>query len=135
MDPMDHPEWFDTALHWISLGTEGIGVLVTATGVMWASLAVLAGRVRGRTFEGAFRVYRTQMARAILVGLEFLVAADIIGTVAVEPTISNLLVLALIVGIRVALGYSLELEVEGKLPWQRARVDRGSATGTSARGT
>lgn len=133
MDPMEHPEWFDTALHWVSLGAEGAGVLITVTGLIWASLSLLAGRIRGGTFDGAFRIYRTQVARAILVGLEFLVAADIIGTVAVEPTISNLLVLALIVAIRIVLGFSLELEVEGRWPWQRVRIDRGPPTESSAR--
>ena len=57
--------------------------------------------------------------RAILLGLEFLVIADIIGTVAIEPTLQNLGVLAVIVAIRTLLSFALELEVSGRWPWQK----------------
>ena len=60
--------------------------------------------------------------RAILLGLELLVIADIIGTVAIEPTLQNLGVLALIVAIRTLLSFALELEVSGRWPWQRAQA-------------
>lgn len=58
---------------------------------------------------------------AILLGLEFLVAADIINTVAVEPTLNSVIVLAGIVLIRTFLSFSLEMEIEGRFPWQRAK--------------
>ncbi|MFW5832871.1 MAG: DUF1622 domain-containing protein, partial [Pseudomonadota bacterium] len=60
----------------------------------------------------------TTLAHSILLGLEFLVAADIIGTVAVEPTIENLLVLGLIVLIRTFLSFALHIEISGRLPWR-----------------
>ena len=63
--------------------------------------------------------YRQDIARAILLGLEFLIAGDIIRTVVVAPTIQNVLVLGLIVLIRTFLSLSLELEIEGWLPWRR----------------
>ncbi|EIM25625.1 Protein of unknown function (DUF1622) [Microvirga lotononidis] len=59
------------------------------------------------------------MGRAILLGLEFLVAADIINTVAIEPTIQSLLILGGIVLIRTFLSFSLEVEIEGRWPWER----------------
>ena len=59
---------------------------------------------------------------AILLGLELLVIADIIGTVAIEPTLQNLGVLAVIVAIRTILSFALELEVSGRWPWQRAQA-------------
>ena len=63
--------------------------------------------------------YRQDLGRAILLGFEFLIAGDIIRTVVVAPTIQNVLVLGLIVLIRTFLSLSLQLEIEGKLPWRR----------------
>lgn len=71
--------------------------------------------------EGRIADFHSGLGRSILLGLEFLVAADIINTVAVEPTIQSLLVLAGIVLIRTFLSFSLEVEIEGRWPWQRAR--------------
>jgi uncharacterized membrane protein len=62
---------------------------------------------------------RTAPGHRILLGLEFLVAADIIRTVAVEPSLENVLVLGLIVLIRTFLSFSLEVEIDGTLPWRR----------------
>ena len=64
--------------------------------------------------------FRRTLGRSILAGLELLVAADIVRTVAIEPTLENVLVLGLIVLIRTFLSMSLEVEIEGKWPWQRA---------------
>jgi len=68
----------------------------------------------------AYSMYRQDLGRAILLGLEFLVAGDIIRTVVVSPTLDNVLVLGLIVLIRTFLSMALQLEVEGRWPWQRA---------------
>ena len=65
-----------------------------------------------------YRRFRQQLGRSILLGLELLVAADIIRTVAVTPTLSSVAVLALIVAIRTFLSFSLELEISGRWPWQ-----------------
>ena len=66
-----------------------------------------------------YRTYRQNLGRASLLGLEFLIAGDIIRTVVVAPTLQNVLVLGLIVLIRTFLSLSLQLEIEGKLPWFR----------------
>lgn len=71
-------------------------------------------------FDRRYRALRANLGRAILLGLEFLVAADIIGTVAIEPSFRSLGVLALIVAIRTFLSFSLELEISGRWPWQHA---------------
>jgi len=68
----------------------------------------------------AYREYRQQLGRAILLGLEFLVAGDIINTVAVDPSFRSVGVLAGIVAIRTFLSFSLEVEIEGRWPWVRA---------------
>jgi uncharacterized membrane protein len=75
---------------------------------------------RGGTFEDAYRGFRRNLGRAILLGLEFLVAADIINTVAIRPAPRDVLVLAGIVLIRTFLSFSLEVEISGRWPWRRA---------------
>jgi len=99
---------------------EGIGIAVLMAGAILASAAFAVRLVRGRLFSDAYHQLRADLGRAILLGLEFLVIADIIGTVAVEPTLQNLGVLAVIVAIRTLLSFALELEVSGRWPWQKA---------------
>ena len=70
----------------------------------------------------AYRVCRQDLGRAILLGLEFIVAGDIIRTVVVHPTLDNLIVLAIIVVIRTFLSITLQLEVEGHWPWQHPNI-------------
>jgi uncharacterized membrane protein len=111
---------FDLALHWISTAIEAAGVAAIVLGCIAAVAVALACRRRGGTWDDSYHAFRTSLARGILLGLEFLVAADIIGTVAVDPTLENLAVLALIVLIRTFLSFSLQLEIEGRWPWQRA---------------
>jgi uncharacterized membrane protein len=98
------------------------GVAVLLFGALLAS-GVFASRLARRViFQDAYRALRADLGRAILLGLELLVIADIIGTVAIEPTLQNLGVLAVIVAIRTCLSFALELEVSGHWPWQRAQV-------------
>ena len=102
-----------------------VGVAVIAAGAVLA-----AGGAIGRMLRGpgdAYRVFRQQLGRSILLGLEFLVAADIIRTVAVTPTLESVGVLAGIVLIRTFLSFSLELEVTGYWPWQKSRQQRDAA--------
>ena len=95
------------------------GVAVLLLGAMVAAL-VFVKRVSGHlTFRDAYHGLRADLGRAILLGLELLVIADIIGTVAIKPTFQNLGVLAAIVAIRTLLSFTLELEVSGHWPWQR----------------
>jgi uncharacterized membrane protein len=98
---------------------EFAGVAVLLLGALLAA-AVFTKRLAGRmAFEDAYHALRADLGRAILLGLELLVIADIIGTVAIEPTLQNLGVLAVIVVIRTFLSFALELEVSGRWPWQR----------------
>ncbi len=76
----------------------------------------------------AYREYRQHLGRAILLGLEFLVAGDIINTVAVDPTFRSVGVLAGIVAIRTFLSFSLEVEIEGRWPWARGVGPRPNET-------
>jgi uncharacterized membrane protein len=104
----------------IGSAIDAIGVAVIAGGGLLA-LAMTFGKGR-RDGGGAYVFFRQQLGRAILLGLEFLVAADIIRTVAVTPTGESVLVLGGIVLIRTFLSFSLELEMTGAWPWQQRSV-------------
>ena len=99
---------------------EAIGVLVLIAGFL-AGFAVAARDLLRGHREGVYRRIRGYFGRSILMGLEILVAADLIRTVAVDPTIENALGLGLIVLIRTFLSFSLEIEIEGVVPWKRWR--------------
>ena len=99
---------------------EFIGVAVLLLGALLAAVVFVRRLIRGIAFQEAYHTLRADLGRAILLGLELLVIADIIGTVAIEPNLQNLGVLAVIVVIRTALSFALELEVSGRWPWQRA---------------
>ncbi len=102
-----------------------VAVILTAT-VLYVS-QVLAQQADVLTYKN----YRQQVARALLLGLEILVAADVIRTVALEPTLQNVLVLGLLVLIRTFLGWSLVVEIEERWPWQPLRVEtEGSHAGS-----
>jgi uncharacterized membrane protein len=103
---------------------ETVGKAIDATGVLvivgGTLLAVALTVTRRRQSEGtSYESFRRQLGRSILLGLEFLVAADIIRTVAVTPTGESVLVLAGIVLIRTFLSFSLQLEMTGAWPWQK----------------
>jgi len=98
------------------------GIVVVLIGTLVATGQFALRYLGLRTSDGAALAgFRTMLGRSILTGLELLVAADIIRTVAVEPTLNNVLILGLIVLIRTFLSLSLEVEIEGKWPWQSER--------------
>jgi uncharacterized membrane protein len=119
-------DWFDSTLGWISMFIEAAGVAVIVAGILVAFVTAALGMTRNRSYDDIYRGFRIRLARGILLGLEFLVAGDIIGTVAVEPSLQNLAVLAGIVLIRTFLSFSLQLEIEGRLPWQQTRSEPGA---------
>jgi uncharacterized membrane protein len=105
---------------------EFVGVAVLLLGALLAGGTFSWRLMRRAGFDDAYHALRADLGRAILLGLELLVIADIIGTVAIEPTLQNLGVLAVIVAIRTLLSFALELEVSGRWPWQRAAArDQG----------
>lgn len=105
----------------------GIGAIVVGSVV--ATVLALRRYRRGVRGKEGYRHYRRGIGRAILLGLEFLVAGDIIRTVAVTPTFTSVGVLAAIVVVRTFLSFSLEVELEGRWPWQRGAEDAGGARG------
>lgn len=108
---------------------DGVGVATIAIGALISAAGALS-RLRRKSGD-VYRVFREQLGRSILLGLEFLVAADIIRTVAITPNASSVAVLGGIVLIRTFLSFSLQLEVTGYWPWQAARA-RGQQAAASA---
>lgn len=102
---------------------EILGVGVILVGLLMAAIQALLLMARGNGHLAYERV-RATFGRSILLGLELLVAGDIIRTVAVDPTLDNLLVLGLLVVIRTFLSWSLEVEIDGRWPWQSAAAKR-----------
>lgn len=101
---------------------EAVGVFVIVLGLCISSVAFM------RTFrelpEGvAYKTYRRQLARSIILGLEFLIAGDIVRTVVVADTLDNVAILGLIILIRAFLSVTLHLEIEGRWPWQAENPD------------
>ena len=107
---------FSDSIDTVGKAVDAVGVAVIVVGALIATYLTWTER------EGSggvrYRTYRRRLGRAILLGLEFLVAADIIRTVAVVPTFTSVGVLAIIVLIRTFLSMSLEVEIDGRWPWQ-----------------
>ena len=105
-------------MKWLGLLIDGAGVLVIVAGILIAGGRYLMQR---RAESDPYHRLRQDLGRGILLGLELLVAADIIRTVAVPPTLEGVMVLGLIVLIRTFLSMALQVELEGRWPWQRGR--------------
>ena len=103
-------------------GIEGVGVLVVLIGSCLASFAFIRS-VRKLPEGVAYTTYRRQLGRSIILGLEFLIAGDIIRTVVVADTLENVAILGLIILIRSFLSITLHLEIEGRWPWQPEKQD------------
>lgn len=104
---------------------EGVGLVIDGAGVLVIVLGLLLATIRfamyGRQATEPYRQLRQDIGRGILLGLELLVAADIIRTVAVTPTLQGVLILGLIILIRTFLSMALQVELEGRWPWQRIK--------------
>jgi uncharacterized membrane protein len=111
------------ALHWMGRAIEVVGIGIIVLGALISSLYFLWQLLNSRAaLTEIYHAYRANLGRGLLLGLEFLIAADIIGTVAVAPTLENLGVLAIIVLIRTFLSFALEVEIQGHWPWQHSRI-------------
>lgn len=108
---------------------DGAGVAAIVIGAVISSVIAVSHVLQRRPVYSA---YRRWLGRSILLGLELLVAADIIRTVAITPTLDSVVVLGLIVLIRTFLSFSLELEITGRWPWQKNIA--ANATGSPGTG-
>jgi len=119
---------FHNVMETVSKVVDGVGVGVIAIGLLTSSLMFLwsefnhwRGKPGHPRIDDPFSAYRQSLGRSILIGLEFLIAGDIIRTVAVSPTFYNLGTLAILVVIRSFLSWGLSMEIEGRWPWQAPR--------------
>jgi uncharacterized membrane protein len=103
------------------------GVAIIVGGVLLASLRFIRDGTRAGDWQSAFPRYRSNIGRGILLGLELLVGADIISTITAPLTFESVGLLAGIVLIRTFLSFSLETEIEGCWPWQRAAKEAGQS--------
>jgi uncharacterized membrane protein len=110
-------DYYRDVMDVIGRTVDAVGVLVVVVGAILATGRFLVKRSAYR--NKSYRLYRQDLGRAILLGLEFLIAGDIIRTVVVAPTMENIVILGLIVLVRTFLSVALQLEVEGRWPWQR----------------
>jgi len=101
------------------------GVAVLVIGSILAFVRSIVSLIRLRDGPAAYRHLRLYLGRSIVVGLELLIAADIVRSVAIDPTFTSVGVLALIVLVRTFLSWSLEVEINGEWPWQRSRLHKG----------
>ena len=114
---------FTQIMDYVSRGFEVVGVIVLIIGFLSGVFRAVHAYFTGHA-EASYDVMRRYFGRSILLGLEILVAADLIRTVAVDPTWQNVVVLGLIVLIRTFLSFSLEVEMDGVWPWRRWQLDR-----------
>ena len=120
---------FTATMEDIARGVEVVGVAILITGGVFAlARSVIESLPSGADRALTYRRLRSFLGHSILLGLEVLVAADLIRTVAIDPSLKNVGVLGLIVVIRTFLSFSLDIEIDGDVPWRRARKPSGRST-------
>jgi uncharacterized membrane protein len=118
-------EWIDAA-----------GVAIIAAGALIGSILFVRDYFDARVSNvDAYGNLRTFLGRSLLLGLEFLVAGDIIKTVAIEPTLDSVIVLAIIVLVRTVLSLSIDVEIDGRWPWDAAAQEAKARFVSDAEGT
>ena len=114
------------SIRFVGNGIEIFGVLIIVAGISWSTYLFLRHRIAERQCD----VYKIRIGRSLLLGLEVLVAADIVKTIALELTLMSLGVLAGLVLIRTFLSWTLVLEIEGRWPWQREPLPMDATAGS-----
>lgn len=104
----------------VSDAMDALGVAVVSLGVLWGLVCFAKGLIT-QTADIAYKTFRIQIVRSLILGLEVLVAGDVIRTVAISPSLTSVAVLGAIVLIRCFLSWSLTLEIDGRWPWQPPR--------------
>lgn len=114
---------FEHTMELVARGFEVVGVVILIVGAVWTALQAIAERGGGTR---GYLSMRRRFGRTLLLGLEVLVAADIVKTVAVESTLDSVLALAVLVVVRTVLSLSLDAEIDGMAPWRRAEMEAGA---------
>ena len=120
---------FENSMEDIAKAFEVVGVAVIVIGGL---VAMVLGIKSFHNMNRFFAEVRRNFGRPLILGLEILVAADIIKTITVDPSMESVVVLGILVAVRIALSFSLDIEVDGMLPWRRAEITaRMKASGDS----
>ena len=114
---MDFEEWMEVVVH--AFEVAGVGILAVGFLIALYGAARAVGRGERQTAYGGLR---RNVGRAILLGLEVLIIADIVDTITIDPTLETAAALGLIVLVRTFLSFSLEVELDGALPWRKQRA-------------
>jgi uncharacterized membrane protein len=125
----------ETILGWIEAATtllEVLAVAIIVLAILYSILRYTYERLRGREHVDAYLALKGNLGRSMLLGLEILVAADIVSTVALESTLESVLVLGLLVLIRTFLSWALEVEISGRWPWQSGPEEETESDGSSS---
>ena len=117
---------FERVMNDAVMAFEVLGVLILIVGGFIALVGCIIELARGEDASRVFDDVRARLGRAILLGLEILVVADIIRTIVVSPTLSSALTLGLIVVVRIALSFAIDVEVDGVAPWRKAAAAASS---------
>jgi uncharacterized membrane protein len=110
---------FDDVISEVVKVVEAFGAGIIVLGGLAAFLVFASRALRPATSRESYDELRRTLGRCILVGLEVLIIADIVRTIIVDPTLESVAVLGIIVVIRIALSFSLEVEIDGFWPWRR----------------
>ncbi|MFI0432132.1 MAG: DUF1622 domain-containing protein [Candidatus Nanopelagicales bacterium] len=122
---------FENVMEWIARTFEFVGVLILVVGGIWAAFRAVGNyRAKRNVYQGI----RSDFGRALLLGLEVLVAADIVKTVSVATTLENVVILGILVLVRTLLSFSLDVEIDGMAPWRRRQVEAEAATAQTSVG-
>jgi uncharacterized membrane protein len=112
------PETISSWIEVIIASIEMLAVVILVISIVAATIIYLDKKLFRRKEGNLYQQYRGNLARAILLGLEILIAADVIRTVVLDPTFESVTVLGLLVAVRVILSWSLLVEIESRWPWQ-----------------
>jgi uncharacterized membrane protein len=120
----------------VRVAIELAALVIELMAVATIVIALLHGTIRflfrmRQQIGNAYDLYKEQIGKGLLLGLEFLVAADIIRTVALEPTLRNVAILGLLVLIRTFLSWSIVVEIEGQWPWNRSGAESATPTASA----
>ncbi len=119
---------FEAAMEFVVVAFEVAGIAILAVGSLRALVTAASALFRGER-AGVYQRARIQIGQAILLGLEVLIIADIVQTVTIDLTIESAITLGIIVLVRTFLSFSLEIELEGVVPWHRRRATQEDVTG------
>ena len=129
MDQMTEDSFEPTVsnlIHLVGVCIEIFGVFIIVAGIVWSTVLF----ARRRNIERHYDQYKIRIGRSLLLGLEVLVAADIVKTIAIQLTFSSLGLLAGLVVVRTFLSWTLVLEIEGRWPWRRELLPTSAIHGT-----